>query len=152
MVDVRTSILIARPREEVARFAADPANALRWYTNITASRPRMPGPLAEGSEVEFEARFLGRTLRYTYVVAAFEPGRRLVMRTASGPFEMATTYEWESLGDNVTRMTLRNAGAPAGFSRLVAPFVDLAMRRENRKDLARLKRLLEAAEDGRERD
>jgi hypothetical protein len=42
-----------------------------------------------------------------------------------------------------TRMSLRNRGTPAGFLRLVAPFIALVMRRANRKDLARLKSLLE---------
>jgi hypothetical protein len=33
--------------------------------------------------------------------------------------------------------------APSGFSTLVAPFISTMMRRENRKDLERLKVLLE---------
>jgi hypothetical protein len=41
-------------------------------------------------------------------------------------------------------MTLRNRGQPAGFSKLVAPLMEAAMRRANRKDLERLKKLLEA--------
>jgi succinate dehydrogenase flavin-adding protein (antitoxin of CptAB toxin-antitoxin module) len=41
-------------------------------------------------------------------------------------------------------MTLRNRGMPAGFSRAMSPFMAAAMRRANRKDLKRLKRLLEA--------
>ena len=33
-VDVVTEIEIARARDEVAAFAADPANATAWYSNI----------------------------------------------------------------------------------------------------------------------
>ena len=34
-VDVRTQIDIARPRDEVSAFAADPDNAPRWYKGNT---------------------------------------------------------------------------------------------------------------------
>jgi hypothetical protein len=41
-------------------------------------------------------------------------------------------------------MGLRNRGEPAGFWKATAPFMAIAMRRANRKDLARLKTLLES--------
>jgi hypothetical protein len=76
------------------------------------------------------------------------PGERIVMRAAEGPFPMETTYTWEATGERRTRMTLRNRGEPSGFRRLAAPIMAAAMRRANRKDLARLKAILE----GRSRD
>ena len=51
--------------------------------------------------------------------------------------------EIKSTGDGLTHMTLRNRGEPAGFSKVMAPFMASAMRRANRKDLAALKRILE---------
>jgi hypothetical protein len=56
---------------------------------------------------------------------------------------METTYTWEESGEGRTRMTLGNRCAPGGFSKLVAPLMASAMRRANRKDLSRLKALLE---------
>ena len=41
-------------------------------------------------------------------------------------------------------MTLRNRGEPSGFSKLTSPMLTAAMRRANRADLGRLKRILEA--------
>ena len=102
-------------------------------------------PLDVGSRLGFVAQFLGRRLAYTYEIVELTPGERLVMRTAQGPFPMATTYEWEPVGEDATRMRLRNRGEPAGFSRLVAPFMASAVRRANRKDLAKLKEILEKA-------
>jgi len=97
-----------------------------------------------GSEVDFVARFLGRRLAYTYEVVELVPGERLVMRTDRGPFPMETTYIWQPAGEAGTRMTLRNRGEPSGFSTVAAPVMAAAIRRADRKDLAALRRILEA--------
>lgn len=143
MVDVQTEIEIHCPKEKVAAYAADPDKAPEWYVNIKSSEWRSEKPLQVGSLIAFKAKFLGRELAYVYKVSEHKPGQRLVMRTADGPFPMETTYTWESLSQNQTRMTLRNCGQPSGFSKLFAPFMKSAMRKANTKDLKRIKYLLE---------
>ncbi|MGH2838341.1 MAG: SRPBCC family protein [Thermoleophilaceae bacterium] len=143
-VDVRTQIDIERPREEVAAFATDPDNATRWYANIKCVTWKTPRPLQVGSQVEFGAEFLGRQLDYTYEVKEHVPGERFVMATAEGPFPMRTTYTWRDAPGGGTTMELRNDGEPSGFKAVAAPLMKLAMKRENGKDLRRLKNLLEA--------
>ena len=56
---------------------------------------------------------------------------------------MQTSYEWAAVGEGSTRMTLRNQGEPSGFSRLMKPFMEPALRQANRKDLAKIKSILE---------
>jgi len=142
-VDVETEIEIDRPREEVAAYAADPANATVWYENIESVEWKSaPAEVAVGERIAFVARFLGRRLAYTYEIRDLVSGERLVMSTTDGPFPMETTYAWANAADGRTRMTLRNRGEPTGFSRVVAPMM-AAMRRANRKDLERLKEILE---------
>src|SRR5262245_50754858 len=94
-VDVTTEVAISRPCAEVAAYAADPSHAPDWYVNIDSVAWRTPAPAQVGSKVDFVARFLGRRLAYTYEIVALEPGQRLVMRTAQGPFPMETTYTWQ---------------------------------------------------------
>ena len=142
-VDVSTDVVINRPQAAVAAFAANPDNAPAWYENIRSIKWESDPPLRVGSRIAFVAEFLGKRLAYTYEITELVPHERLVMRTAQGPFPMETTYTWQPVEGGATRMTLRNRGAPTGFSRLVAPFMGAAMRRANRKDLARLKALLE---------
>ena len=142
MVNVQTDIRINRPRADVAGFAADPDNAPRWYVNIHSSQRLDGGPLGTGSKVAFTAKFLGRELNYTYEFVEYVPGEKLVMRTDQGPFPMQTTYTWTDDGGG-TRMTLGNSGSPSGFSRLAGLVMEPMMRRENRKDLERLKAILE---------
>jgi uncharacterized membrane protein len=133
-VDVRTEIVIDRPRSEVAAYASDPDNATTWYENIKAVEWRSQKPAAVGSRIAFVARFLGRRLAYTYEVREVVPGERFVMSTAEGPFPMETTYTWEDSAGGATKMTLQNRGEPAGFSKIVMPLMASAMRRTNRKD------------------
>ena len=116
---------------------------MNWYENIESVDWKTPKPLAVGSRISFVAQFLGRRLAYTYEVKEIVPGERFVMSTAEGPFPMETTYTWEGAGNNETRMTLRNRGQPTGFSKVAAPMMARAMRRANRKDLMRLKAILE---------
>jgi uncharacterized protein YndB with AHSA1/START domain len=142
-VDVLTEVVIDRPSDVVAAYVADPSHAPEWYANIASVEWHTEPPLAVGSQVAFVARFLGRPLAYTYEIVEFDPGRRLVMRTAEGPFPMETTYTWQPHPSGGTTMTLRNRGEPAGFARIGAPALAASMRRANRKDLARLKFLLE---------
>ena len=143
-VDVVTSVEIRRPRGEVAAFAADPDNATAWYQNIKSVEWKTARPVGVGSRVAFVAQFLGRRLAYTYEVLQFVPGEQLVMSTREGPFPMETTYLWEDSPSGGTRMTLRNRGGASGFSKVAAPVMGQAMRRANRKDLMRLKQLLES--------
>jgi uncharacterized membrane protein len=143
-VDVQTDIVIDRPIDQVAEYAGDPSNAPQWYANIKSVEWLTTPPVRIGSKMDFVADFLGRRLAYTYEIVDFVPSQRLGMSTLAGPFPMETTYTWEALDGGRTRMTLRNRGAPTGFSRFVAPLMGLAVRRANRQDLRRLKRVLES--------
>ena len=142
-VDILTKVDIACPVEQVATYAADPDHAPVWYDNIDAVEWRTEPPLRVGTVVAFVARFLGRRLAYDYEFVEYEPGVRLVMRTQHGPFPMETTYTWDA-SEGGTRMTLRNRGTPAGFTILAAIVMAPAMRHANRKDLTKLKSILES--------
>ena len=144
-MDVVTDIVIDRAPDVVAAYASNPDNVPRWYTNIESVEWQTERPVRVGSRIAFVAHFLGKTLAYTYEVTELD-AHHLVMRTAQGPFPMETTYTWQFAGEGKTRMTLRNRGEPAGFSKWVAPFMAVAVRRANQKDLALLKQRLE---DGR---
>ncbi len=143
LVDITTEVTIDRTRNAVSEFAVDPDNAPKWYENIKSVEWKTERPLVLGSKIAFRARFMGRELSYVYEVLEFTPGEKLVMRTPEGQMQMETTYVWEDTEDKKTRMTLRNRGSTKGFSRLFAPFMSSAMRRANRKDLERLKLILE---------
>lgn len=144
MVDIFTEILINSPLEKVADYAVNPDNASEWYANIKSVEWKSSKPLTLGSKVAFVAHFLGRKLAYTYEIVVLIPQQKIVMRTAEGPFPMETTYTWAAIDDGSTKMTLRNKGNPTGFSKMVAPFMGVMMRRANTKDLMNIKKIIES--------
>lgn len=143
MVNVQTEIVINRPIKEVATYAQNPETATEWYQNIVSSRLMSSRPIRVGSEIAFEAKFLGKKLSYTYKVVELNPNKKLVMRTSDGPFAMETTYYWKEIDQDTTKMMLRNCGNPSGFSKFMKPFMSMMMKKENKKDLERIKDILE---------
>jgi hypothetical protein len=76
-VDVSTSVVINRPRESVARYAANPDHAPDWYINIKTVEWKTNPPVTVGSQIAFVAHFLGRDhLRADTDVVASAIGQR----------------------------------------------------------------------------
>jgi uncharacterized membrane protein len=142
-VDVIVETAIGRPREQVARFAMDPANDTRWISALDSARTLTDGPFGEGTRVERVASFLGKRIEYVNEVVEHEPGRRLVMRSVKAPFPMTVTYEFEDAPAG-TLARIRAEGDASGFYAVGGPLLARMVRRGIRKDLELLKSLLEA--------
>ncbi len=140
-VDVRPSIVVRRPRPEVARFMFDPANDTRWTGGITDSRPAQPGPLRQGSVVERDARFLGRSFTYGYVVTDHAPDS-LVQMKVDRPFPMLVRYELADHADG-TEVAIHASGSPGRFFGWAGPLMSRMVRRSIAADLDRLRDCLE---------
>jgi uncharacterized membrane protein len=143
MVDIKTEMIIDCPIEKVSSYASNPDHAPEWYVNIDSAEWLTDKPLSLETQIAFKATFLGRELSYVYKIEEYIPGEKLIMRTADGPFPMKTTYTWEKIDQNSTKMTLRNEGEPSGFSKIFIPFMSNLMKKANQKDLKKIKEILE---------
>jgi uncharacterized membrane protein len=142
--DVTVETVIARPREDVARYASDWRNDPTWIGGVSEARQVTDGPFGVGAQVLRVASFLGRRIEYVTEVVEHEPGSRLAMRAVRGPFPLDVVYEFEDAVDAGTRMRIRAGGDASGFYRLAGPLLARAVKRSIASDLARLKGLLES--------
>jgi hypothetical protein len=142
-VDISAETVIRHPRDEVAAFAADPANDTVWIGGVqTAELVDGDGSVGVGTRVRRRAKFLGRTIEYVNEIVELRPGIVLRMRTVEGPFPMRVDYAWADESDG-TRMSIRVRGDASGFFSLGGPLVGAAVKRNVTADLRRLQGLLE---------
>lgn len=144
MLDIITEIIINKNIDEVANYTANPDHAPNWYDNIESVEWKTPKPLEIGSRLAFVANFLGRKLSYTYEIVEFIPLKRMIMKTSEGPLLMETIYTWYVWDLDHTKMTLQNRVKPKGFYIFMAPFLESMMKTANKKDLVKIKRIIEA--------
>jgi hypothetical protein len=140
-VDVRPTVLIRRPRHEVAAFMFDPANDLAWTGGITSSTPARQGRLVQGATVERTARFLGRSFTYGYTVTRHEPDR-LVELQVDRPFPMLVRYELDDAPDG-TLVAIHASGSPGRFFGWATPLMTRQVRANITADLGRLRTCLQ---------
>jgi uncharacterized membrane protein len=141
--DVTVEVEIARPRDEVARYAGDWRNDASWIGGVSEARQVTDRPFGVGSQVMRVASFMGRRIEYVTEVVAHEPVLRLAMRSVRGPFPLDVVYEFEDAAAG-TRMRIRARGDASVFYRLAGPLLARAVKRSIAGDLERLKGLLEA--------
>jgi len=144
MVGCDESIVIAKPRAEVAAFVCDHANDLRWIGAINESTLVSDGPFGVGARVRRTANFLGRTMVYTNEVSELEEGERLTMRSVEAPFPMTVVYHFSDDAQGC-RVRIETSGDADGFYRIAGPLLSQAVSRGVKGDLRRLKKALESA-------
>jgi uncharacterized membrane protein len=141
-IDVVAEVQIRRPREQVAAYMSDPSNDPEWIGGLREARLLGEGPVREGSRVARVASFLGRRVEYVNEITTLEPGRVLEMRSVKAPFPMHITYTFEDRdGGTVVRNHVRGGG---GLFSLGSPLFAPAVKRNVRKDLERMRDVLEA--------
>jgi len=148
-IDVMAELLINKPKSEVAAYATNPDHDPVWISGIVESKMLTDPPLAQGSQVERVASFLGRRIQYILEVVDWEPGSRMGMHSIKGPFPMDVTYEFEEAPSETVELgtlaRIRVKGEASGFFKLASPLLAQAVKRSISKDLKNLKEIMEPA-------
>lgn len=139
--DVRVELPIARTRADVAAYMFDPENDAAWTSGVIAVKPLTPGRLLVGSRVERTVKFLGKRFAYTYEVVDARDDAFVEM-TVTQPFPMHVRYELESIDAHSTNVAIHARGDATGFFRLMSPIMNRMVRRNIRRDLQALAKML----------
>ena len=143
MARFRQSVVINRPVEQVFAFISDLENDPPW-SGAAEMRRTSPGPVGVGTTFQQRDRLLGRRLELTLRVVGYEPDRKVTITTASRRLSFSGTRMVEPVGQGATRVTFVGAGRAGGVWRPAEPLLAAVGGRRLRRQLGRLKRLLES--------
>lgn len=143
MTKVETSVVIARPVEEVFAYVVDPDNTPQWTGPVIEAEKTSEGPVGLGTTSTRVTQFLGRTMEATYEITEFEPNSYYADKTTSGPVPINARISFDSVKDG-TKVTIEGEIESAGFFRLAEPILARMARRQVATDVQTLKDLLEA--------
>ena len=142
MAQIKNSITIHRPIEEVFAFVADYSNNVKWQSGVISAEFTSPGPVGAGTTFKYDAEFMGRKLETTGELTAYDPPKMIAWKSTSGPFPMSGSTEFESV-EGGTLVTDTIEAEPGGFFKLAGPLLVKQIQGQTEKDMRKLKELLE---------
>ena len=143
MFELRGSIDIGRPVEDVFAYLTDVKNNLDWESGVVESELTSDGPIGVGSKGRRVEKFFG-TEKSTWEVTEYDANKRAAVRFDSDRAVGDGSFELEAT-ENATRMEFMiRADAKGFFTKLLMPIISpMAERRANRS-YGTLKRVLES--------
>jgi carbon monoxide dehydrogenase subunit G len=144
-----SSLGINRPPADVWAALIDFPNVPKWERGPVEVRQVSPGPPGVGTRLVARRIFAGRESLLESVITEWDPGRSATMALTGGPLRGArATYAVEPDGDARSVVTYLGEGTLRMPLALLTPLMPVIGRAVARRNLQRLKRMLELAPPG----
>jgi uncharacterized protein YndB with AHSA1/START domain len=131
---------IDRPPEFVFALLTDIGRLPEWQGSALSAAAE--GPLGEGTRIRETRRFVGREFRVVNEVTAYDPPHRFDVQSVEGPIPLTISHTLEPSGGG-THLEVVGEAKPKGMLRFAAAGVAKSAEAEFRRDLEKLKELLE---------
>lgn len=139
---MEVKIFIQRPVAEVFEFLSKAENMPKWAEKIVDAAQTSDGAVDVGTTCYIVAKAMGREATQDFVVTECVENEKYAAKSTSGPVEMETSYQLESI-DNGTNVHSITKVYMSGMMALAGPIMARKMKTQFEKDHAKLKQLLE---------
>jgi uncharacterized membrane protein len=143
---VEDTIEIKRPLGDVFKYVSDVGNYPEWMAHVLEVQQGTPGAPQDGDRFIVAIKSVGRRFDTPYERSAYDAGRGYTDQAVGGP---VPDQQWHATFEEVpggTRLTRAVDARLSGLLKLLEPVQKRAAERQLRKDLQKLKNLLEAQE------
>lgn len=145
MTTIDKTVQTAAPTAEVFAFLADFTTTELWDPG-TVRTERTTGDGGVGTTYANTSRFLGRTTQLIYVVQAYEPRRRVVLRGENATVVARDTMTFTPTASGGTTVRYQAEFELKGWARLVAPLLTPAFVRLGNAGATQMREILSRLE------
>jgi hypothetical protein len=145
MRQVKVSVEIERPAEEVFAFLEQVENSPLWLSNLRSCVWTSPPPICVGSTYDQVARFLGKDIAMTFEVTQLDRPRIMTVTSRHSPFPLTIAKCVAALTPERCKVTGLVDADPSEFYPIAAPVLASTAERDFRRDYRQLKCHLESA-------
>ena len=142
MISLESEIFIDRVPEDVFAFVFEPANAAQWQEGVVLAELTSEGPLGMGSTWRNVSKMMGREINNEFEVTDYDPPHQFCYKSISGPIQNKTCVTFEALNGG-TLMTYSGEGEASGLFKMAEGILRNRLESQFKKNLNRLKALLE---------
>jgi uncharacterized membrane protein len=137
----QSSIVIARPSEDVWRFLSDVSNDTRWRTGVTSARMLSDPPHGVGSTGLHVVQGIGD---WPWTVTEWDEQRIMGWEVTGGRFRGSHGSYGVNAEGASSRVTIDTRVKPSVLMRVLMLIMKRTLRRQAASDLEKLKEILEA--------
>ena len=143
MFQVKVSIVINRPLEEVFSFLSNLENNLKWRSGMIKAEKISEGPIGVGTTYRLINSLFGRQVEGEAVITEYELNRKYATMNKSGlPIKTQRMFESVEGGTRVTFSVETELGG--GLFKLVEPLMASIGRRRLEADALMVKDIIES--------
>jgi uncharacterized membrane protein len=142
MARIEESVEIKRPIDRVLAYTTDAKSWPKWQSILPKAEQTSQGPVGVGTTFKGISRMMGLSMKWTAKATEYEPNRHFgkTITSAGMIVKQHNTYDPIEGG---TKFTIMYDMKVRGLFKLFSPMLVSTMRKELKKSLGNLKRVLE---------
>jgi uncharacterized protein YndB with AHSA1/START domain len=143
MARIEHQVEISQPPERVFDYVTSLERWPEWARRVVTVKEQSTSPLREGTTFKIVNKLLGRAVETPYIITAYEPNRRVIFKSTSGPVDAEFTFVVEPTPGGA-RFTETVDIKPGGVFRLAERYLASLSDRQLVENHTWLKKVLEA--------
>jgi uncharacterized membrane protein len=143
MARIEESVEINRPADKVFTYTTEAKKWPEWQSFIMEAEQTSQESMGVGTTFRGVVRLMGLSMKWTAATTEYEPNKHWAKNIKSGGMSIVESVSYD-VTEKGTKFTIAYDVKAGGIFKLFSPMIVSTMRKETKKSLGDLKKILES--------